>query len=183
MIDLGFYEKVVSIKGERKSKLKKTGVFIACGLALLVWIIAALISGAGVVACVLVSVFIAAVPFVVSSFTATELEISFSADHISLSMIYGGKRRKEVFYAEPDDIVLIAPNTKENMEKAEALSPKQRFTALSDKKSGDSSAAELKEWITVFKDDRENHYLFVFEAEDGAQKLLKALKPSAMSYR
>ena len=178
MIDLGFYERVIQIKNQKKNKMKKTGIIIACGITLAVWIAIALILGAGAIACVLVSVLIVAVPFAVTSFTATELEISFSADHISLSMIYGGRRRKELFWAEPDDMVLIAPNTKENLAKADEFSPKQRFSAL----SGDKDE-NVKEWIAVFKDSKENHYLFTFEAEEGAQKLLKALKPSAMSYR
>ena len=178
MIDLGFYERVVSIKSQTKNRVRRIGVAVACGLALVVWLIASIVLGAGAVACVLVSVLIAAVPFVVSSFTGTELEISLSADHVSLSMIYGGKRRKEIFYAEPEDIVLISPNTPENLAKAEAFEPKQRFTAISKTRT-----EEVKEWIVVFADDKENHYLFIFEAEDGVQKLLKMLKPSTFSNR
>lgn len=182
MIDLGFYERVISIKDQKKNKTKKIGIFIACAVALLIWLIVAIVAGAAAVACVIVSVFIAAVPFAVSNLSATELEISLSPDHISLSMIYGGRRRKEVFYAEPDDMLLIAPNTKDNLAKAEALTIKERFTALSGN-CNEQSAENLKQWLAVFKDGKDNNYLFIFEAEDGAQKLLKSLAPSVMSYR
>ena len=174
MIELGFYERVVPMRSRAKNTVRKVGVAVACGLALIVWLFAALISGTGVVACLIVSLLIAAIPFVISSLTATELEYSISADSISLAMIYGGKRRKEVFWAEADDILLIAPNSAENQVKAEAYSPKQRFLAVSD-------AEDVNQWLVVFKDEKENNYLFTFEAEDGVQKLLKMLKPAAFS--
>lgn len=177
MIDLGFYERVVTLKDQKKNRYKKIGIMIASGLAVAVWLIVSILAKAGVVACVLVSVLIAAIPFAVTSLSATELEVAISADHIMLSMIYGGRRRKEIFFAEPDDILLIAPNTPDNRRIAEDSHPKQSFEALSKEREG------LCEWLVVFKDEKENNYIFIFEAEDGVQKLLKLLKPSAFRSR
>ena len=176
MIDLGFYERVVAIRSRSKNTTRKIIISALSGVALAVWIVIAIIMGAGVVACILVSVLIAALPFVISGFSATELEISISSDSVSLAMIYGGKRRKEVFWAEADDILLIAPATEDNLKEAESYEPKDSFNATSDDE-------EMKKWLMVFKDEKENNYLFTFEAEDGVQKLLKALKPSAFKTR
>lgn len=176
MIDLGFYERVVAIRSRSKNTTRKIIISALSGVALAVWIVIAIIMGAGVVACILVSVLIAALPFVISGFSATELEISISSDSVSLAMIYGGKRRKEVFWAEADDILLIAPATEDNLKAAESYEPKDSFNATSDDE-------EMKKWLMVFKDEKENNYLFTFEAEDGVQKLLKALKPSAFKTR
>jgi len=176
MIDLGFYERVVAIRSRSKNTTRKIIISALSGVALAVWIVIAIIMGAGVVACILVSVLIAALPFVISGFSATELEISISSDSVSLAMIYGGKRRKEVFWAEADDILLIAPATEDNLKVAESYEPKDSFNATSDDE-------EMKKWLMVFKDEKENNYLFTFEAEDGVQKLLKALKPSAFKTR
>lgn len=177
MLELGFYERVVPIRSRGKNTARKVTAAVLAGLALVVWIISAIISGAGVVACVLVSVLIAAVPFVVSSFSATELEYSISSDSVTLATIYGKSRRKEIFFAEPNDILLIAPNTKDNKAEADRHLPKQTFFAVSDSNDG------LTQWLILFKDEKENNYLFIFEAEDGVQKLLKSLKPSALRLR
>ena len=177
MIDLGFYERVVSIRSHKKSNTRKVIISALSGVALAVWIILAIVMGAGVVACILVSVLIAAVPFVISGLSATELEYSISSDSVTLAMIYGGRRRKEIFWAEANDILLIAPATDDNLKAAESYEPKETFEASSD---GDE---ELKKWLIVFKDEKDNNYLFTFEAEDGVQKLLKLLKPSAFKTR
>ncbi len=177
MLELGFYERAVPIRSRGKNTARRITVAVLAGIALVVWIISAIISGAGAVACVLVSVLIAAVPFVVSGFSATELEYSISADSVSLAMIYGKSRRKEVFFAEADDILLIAPNTKENRDYAASHSPRESFSALSEAKDG------LSQWLILFKDEKENNYIFTFEAEDGIVKLLKALRPSALRLR
>lgn len=177
MFDLGFYERVIPLKSPAKHTAKKIVIGVICTLALIVWIISALISEAGLVSCFVVSAVIVAIPFAVSSFSASELEYSISTTSISLSMIYNGKRRKELFYAEAEDIVFIAPNTPQNMDKAEELEPAEHFEALSQDES------ELEEWLVVFKDDKDRNHLFVFEAENGIQKLLRQLRPSAMTLR
>ena len=177
MFDLGFYERVIPIRSRAKHTAKKIIVGAVCALALIVWIISALISEAGFVSCFVVSGVIVAIPFAVSSFSASELEYSISTTSVSLSMIYNGKRRKELFYAEAEDIVFIAPNTPQNMDKAEELEPEEHFEALSMDENG------LEEWLVVFKDDKDRNHLFVFEAESGIQKLLRQLKPSAMTLR
>lgn len=176
MIDLGFYERVVAIRSRKKNNTRKVIISALAGAALAVWIAVAIIMGAGVVACVLVSVLIAALPFVIGGFSATELEYSVSADSITLAQIYGGRRRKEVFWAEADDILLITPKTDDNMKSALSYEPKETFEAISEEDG-------MTEWLVVFKDEKDNNYLFVFEAEDGVQKLLKLLKPSAFRMR
>ena len=176
MIDLGFYERVVAIRSNAKNTTRRVVVSALAGVVLAIWIVLAIIMKAGVVACILVSVLIAAVPFAVSGFSATELEYAISSDSVTLAMIYGGRRRKEVFYAEAEDILLIAPSTDDNVKAAEAYDIKESFSAI-------SNDAEMKKWLMVFKDEKDNNYLFTFEAEDGVQKLLKALKPSAFKIR
>jgi hypothetical protein len=176
MIDLGFYERVVAIRSPKKNNMRKVIISALCGLALAVWIACALVMGAGVVACVLISVLIVAVPFVVTSFSANELEYAISADSVTLAMIYNGRRRKEIFWAEADDILLIAPNTEDNRKTAQAYEPREKFSATTE-------SGELDEWLIVFKDEKDEKYLFTFEADGGVQKLLKAIKPSAFKVR
>ena len=177
MIELGFYEKVVPIKAKAKHTAKKVVIGVVCALAVIIWLVSAIIAQASFVACFVVALVIAAVPFVVSSFTATELEYSVSSDSVSLAMIYGGKRRKEIFSAYPDDILLIAPATEDNVKKAEAYGLSEFYTAVT------GEDASLPRWLIVFKDEKDRHYAFTFEAEDGIQKILKALKPSVISFR
>lgn len=177
MIELGFYEKTLAIKKKSKHTAQKVILIVVCAVALCVWLLSALLSDMGFLACLGVSAVIVCVPVAFSSFSATELEFTVSESCVSMAMIYGGKKRKEVFTAYADDILLIAPHTPANLDRAESYSPKEIYSVIDDCEKG------LCEWLIVFSNDKDDKFVFIFAAEDGIQKILKALKPAAISFR
>ena len=105
-----------------------------------------------------------------------EYEYCISEHEITLAKIYAKRRRKEIFSAEAKSILFIAPATDDNIKKAREYRPAEQFNVY-------SANTESKLWLAVFENEKEENTLFIFEAEDSITKILRSLKPSALTLR
>lgn len=176
MIDLGFYEKV--IKAPNRGKVMAYKVLLAAVylLALAVWLVSSLITAKSPALIVLVTVALSVGAYFVWRGINPEYEYAITSNSLSLAMIYAGRKRKEIFFADAEKILMIAPATDENMAHALKYAPKEQFDVY-------TLREEANLWLAVFEDSDEKNVLFVFEIDEEAIKLLRLLKPSAMTYR
>lgn len=176
MTELSFYENVIPSPDRRKHLFIKVALIAAYALFLAIWIISSLLSQRSPITIfIVIAIASLALVFALRPLSV-ELEYSVSESQITLAKIYGKRRRKELFSAEPDSIRLIAPMSDENIKKAEAYKPATEFRAL-------TPSTEKKRWLVVFENESEENILFIFEAEDYVSKILRILKPSAILFR
>ena len=176
MLDLGFYENIIKDPKSHKNLAVKILAAIICVFLAASLLSAAIVRNFPPVIFILALVFIALLLYLVFIFFSVEYEYSISDTCVSLAKIYAKTKRKEIFSAEPDEILMIAPNTEDNMKKALDYHPKTRFD-IYEKKSQDNR------WLVVLELSRGELALFVFDAPSGIEKILKKLKPSAMTFR
>ena len=176
MVDLGFYEKVVPASGKRKTLLRRALIIIGYILALLVWIGSAYSGEISPALILLVALAISGVAFLLLRRSDAEYEYSISESSVTLAKIYGKSKRKELFCAEADSILYIAPHNEINMKKAEDYRPAETYDVHPE-------GAQTDLWLMVFENEKEENILFIFEAEGEATKLLRKLKPSAVTFR
>ncbi len=176
MIELGFYEKVVKFPNRGKLLLKKLVSLALTVAVMLGWMIFGFVRSLNPGLIIFVAILPALAEYFILTFTDVELEYSINDSLVTLSRIYAKSRRKTVFEAEGKDIVMIAPATEENMAKAKALSPVKTYNTVV---GGESDPL----WLIVFEGEKGEKYLFRFSAEKDITRILKLLKPSALSYR
>ena len=105
-----------------------------------------------------------------------EYEYSFSYGTLCIAKIYGKRTRKQIVEADIKSLVMIAPATDENIEKAERLEAEERLVAVSS-----NSADNI--WLALTGDKDEKRVLIFFEADERALGILKSLNPYAFSKR
>ncbi len=176
MTDLSFYENVLPSPDKRKLLIIKILLISVYVIFLAVWIASSFISSRSPALIILIAAAATLVLALALSRLSVELEYSVSESEITLAKIYSKKRRKEIFSADADSIIFIAPLTEENMKKAESFSPAEQYRMI-------TKNTEKKTWLVVFEKDKDEKALFAFEAEDYVAKILKQLKPSAISFR
>lgn len=176
MTDLSFYENVLPSPNKKKNTIIKIALILLYALVAAIWILSAFISKYNPAIILFVIALLSLALWLILRRFNVEFEYSVSDSEITLAKIYGKSRRKEIFSADADDILLIAPETEENIKKAEAYQPRAKYRMC-------SQNTEKKVWIVVFENDDEDKFLFTFEAEDYVTKILKQLKPSAISFR
>ena len=176
MIDLGFYEKVVPATGKKKTLLHKALIIIGYILALLIWIGSAYSGGISPTVILLVALAMSCVTFLMLRRNDAEYEYAISETAVTLAKIYGNSKREELFSAEAESILLVAPMNETNIKKAEDYRPAETYNVY-------PAEATQNLWLMVFENEKEEKVLFVFKAEEEATKLLRKLKPSAMTFR
>ena len=176
MVDLGFYEKVVPATGRKKTLLHKVLIIIGYIIALLIWIGAAYSGGISPTVILIVALAMSCVTFFLLRRNDAEYEYAISETAVTLAKIYGKSKREELFSAEAESILLIAPMNEMNIKNAEDYRPAETYRVHPE---------EVTEnlWLMVFENEKEKNILFIFEAEEDATKLLRKLKPSAMTFR
>ena len=103
-----------------------------------------------------------------------EYEYSFSCGTLCVSKIYGKRTRKQIIEADIKSLIMIAPATQENIEKAEHLDAEERVMAVSDE-----NAENI--WIALSGDINEKRTLVFFEADERSLGILKLGNPYAFS--
>ncbi len=176
MSELSFYENVIPSPKKRKNLVIKITIISAYVIFLAVWILSAFISRRNPALIILVVTVASVVAALALRPLSVEFEYYISDSQITLAKIYGKSRRREMFSADTDSILLIAPETEENIKKAEAYQPREQYRMA-------TKSADKKAWIVVFENDKDEKFLFTFDAEDYVTKILKQLKPSAISFR
>ena len=176
MVDLGFYERVLPVRSRGRTLLNRILIITAYILSLLIWIGAAYRSELSPAIILVVALAISAVAFFVFRRNDAEYEYSISESEATLAKIYGKSKRREIFSAEAKSILLIAPYNEDSLKKAEEYHPAETYSVY-------SAEAEENVWLMVFENEEEDNILFIFEANEEATRLLRKLKPSAMTFR
>lgn len=176
MVELGFYERVVKAQNTAKTLLTKIAVIAIYGVTVLALILSALFNATTPMLAFLLIAFLSLALYIILPRISPEYEYCISETAITLAKIYGKRRRKEIFEAQSKSILFIAPKNEANMKKALDYRPTEEYDIY-------TANTECKIWLAVFENENEEKTLFIFEAEDSVTKILRVLKPSAMTLR
>ena len=171
MIELGFFENIIK---DPKSKKNFAVKLLSCVLGALILaglVPTVLANGYPPVLLLIAASVIAALLYFVFIFFSIEYECAVSETCVSLAKIYGKRRRREIFSAERDEILLIARFNESNLKKAEDYRPRERFDIYSKKEQNNL-------WIVVFEIEKNQNAIFIFHAPAGIEKIFRKLKPS-----
>ncbi len=95
-----------------------------------------------------------------------DYEISVTSGIVTLSKIYGNKKRKTVFETPISKMLAIAPYTEKHLDKLQRLAPEISYEAL-------SSENCQNKYFAVFESDGDKRTCFIFEYNE---KLLTVCK-------
>ena len=166
-----FYEKVVKEKNNAMTVAKKISAIMIYALILVIFAVIAINNWK-------VFPFIAALGIIVDlavvliswKYLDKEYEYSFEYGRMSISKIYGKKKRKLIFEAEIDTMVMIAPATDEYIAKAEHFGPEKKVIAVGDENSDDI-------WLVVSGGVDAKCVLAFFEADEKILSILRSENP------
>ena len=176
MLELGFYENIVKHKRAALHFVLKILITAICVIATLATLVILSTNSYPPILTLIVLAVAAVIVYLSFIFLSVEHECSVSESSISLSRIYAKKMRRELFSADADDVLMIAPATEDNLKKAETYRPKSCFKVY-DKASEDTL------WLVVFEMKKGENALFIFTAPVGIEKIFRKIKPSALLFR
>ena len=99
-----------------------------------------------------------------------EYEYSFCQGTLTLSKIYGKRKRKAIKDVALQKLIFISPATDENIEKAEQLNPDDRFICVSNEYASDI-------WLLVTGEEKEPRSFIFIEADERILGILKSNAP------
>ena len=167
-----FYEKIVKVKNAKQTAKLISGILLYI-LYVSIWVFigilnpesSILIFAAGILSALLV------IP-ITWKYLFLEYEYSFCQSTLTISKIYGKRKRKAILDINIQKLSLVAAATDENIKKAENLNPEERIIAVS------SEYAE-NIWLIVTGEENEPRILIFIEADDRALNILKSNAPFA----
>ena len=174
MANLQLYERFIKVKNS-KQKMKLISAILGYIIFFVFWVFlgiynlekSILIFIAGTLSDILLI-------FLTSKYCFMEFEYSFYMNSFSIAKIYGKKKRKHVIEADMTKLLMIAPATEENIEKADRFNPESRIIAVS------SEQAE-NIWLCVTGEENEERQLIFFEADERSLSILKSCAPSVFA--
>lgn len=176
MVELGFYERVIKPQNTGKMLFTKIIIIAVYAITALSLVISALFNATAPALAFVLIILLSAALYIIFPMISPEYEYCISETAITLAKIYGKRRRKEIFEAPSDTILFIAPKNEANIKKALDYRPAEQYDIY-------NSDSELEIWLAVFENEKEEKTLFIFEAENSVTKILRVLKPSAMTFR
>ena len=164
------YEKIVKVKNAKQTA-KLVSTVIAYVIYLAVWVLAGILNPessilifiGGVLSCALIV-------FISFKYLFVEYEYSFCFSSLSVAKIYGKRTRKSLIHTEMSDLLIIAPATDENIQKAERFEPERRIIAVSSERADDI-------WLCVTGGKDEPRVLIFFEADERSLSILRSAAP------
>lgn len=176
MVELGFYEKVIKGQNTGKVLLSKIIIIAVYAISVASLILSALFNATTPALAVVLIAALSIALYIIFPKISPEYEYCISETAITLAKIYGKSRRKEIFEAPSNTILFIAPKNEVNTKKALDYRPTEQYDIY-------TSNTQCGIWLAVFENENEEKTLFVFEAEDSVAKILRVLRPSAMTFR
>ena len=171
------YEKIVKVKCHGKQLAKRISAIMGYVLFFSVWLSAALSSPSVFVPIVTAGALCTMMlVFVTFKYLLLEYEYSFWYGQLTVSKIYGKKKRRTAIEAEMKALLMIAPATEEYIAKAEHFEPEKRIIAVSSEDADNI-------WFMVTGGEDERRVLIFFEADDRSLGLLKSANPIAFIRR
>ncbi len=168
MNNTGVYEKIIKVPNKGVHLVKKISLAMSYALFFSVFLVAALNDLTLALPVLLLGALLTFTLVAITwKYLQIEYEYSFSYGTISISKIYGKRKRKALVNADIKQLMIIAPATDENIKRAEGFEIEERVIAV----SGDGAE---NIWLTVTGGKDEKRVLVFFEADDRALSILKS---------
>ncbi len=165
------YEKIVKVKNTGKHLAKKVTLAMCYLLFFAFWLSVALDSSTHFAAILLAGVLSTLLLIIITwKYLQLEYEYAFWYGRMSVSRIYGKKKRKTLLDIDVKHIIMIAEATDENIQRAEHLSPKRRIISVSSE-----NADSL--WLAVTGEPNAPRNLVFFEADERLLGMLRSINP------
>lgn len=172
-----FYERIIKVPNRGKHLAKKISLAMSYLLLFSIFVVAALNNIKSALPLLVVGALLTfAVAAVSWKYLQLEYEYSFSYGVISVSKIYGKKKRKTLVSAEIKELMLVAPATDESIKRAEGMEIDERVIAVS------SEEAE-NIWLLLTGGKDKKRTLLFFEADERSLAILKGINPFVFSKR
>lgn len=170
MVNTQLYEKIVKQKTPR-AKLKIILSIVLYLLYLFVWAIIGLLNLAqaplfftlGILSCLIIVL-------ISWKYLFIEYEYSFCMSTMTVSKIFGKRKRKTLAQINLSKCLIIAPATEQSIEKAEQFKPEKRIVAISNR-----SAENI--WLILSDDKEDNQYLIFIESEPRIASIFQTFAP------
>lgn len=170
MVNNQLYEKIIKVRNARQ-KVKLISSVVLYVLYLFVWAIigmlnppqALLIFAFGILSCLLI--------FLISwKYLFLEYEYAFCMTSLTVSKIYGKRKRKPLAEIDLSKCLIISPATEESIKKADSFEPDKRIIAVSSKYADDI-------WLLLSDDNAQRQYLIFLESDARIYSILKTVAP------
>jgi hypothetical protein len=174
MASTQLYEKIVKVKNA-KQVAKLISAILLYVLYLLIWFFVGiynpkssiLIFTAGILSCLLIIL-------ITWKYLFLEYEYSFCQGILTVSKIYGKRKRKSLIDVDLRHLVLVAPATDENISRADNLKPESRIISVSNEYADNI-------WLMVTGEENEPRILIFIEADERSLEILKSNAPFAFT--
>lgn len=174
MANSQFYEKVVKVKNAKQTAKFISGILFYF-LYIFIWVFmgilnperSILIFSAGILSCLLIII-------ITWKYFFIEYEYSFCQNMLSISKIYGKRKRKALLEINMQKLILISSATDETIQKAENLNPEKRIIAVSNEYAENI-------WLLVTGEENEPRILIFIEADERILNILKTNAPIAFT--
>lgn len=166
------YEKVIKVRSARRTAILISAI-LSYVLYLAVWVFIGLLNpeksilifAGGILSCALIVI-------ITWKYLFLEYEYSFYQGTLTISKIYGKRKIKHVTDADLKKLILIAPATDENIQKAEHLGPDKRIISVSNEYAENI-------YLLVTGEELEERLLIFIEADERSLSILKSNAPFA----
>lgn len=170
MINTQLYEKIIKQKTP-KAKLKIILSVILYLLYLFVWAIIGILNPARAILFFTFGILSCLTIILVSwKYLFVEFEYSFCMSTMTVSKIYGKRKRKTIAQINLSKCLIIAPATEQSVEKAEQLKPEKRIVAVSNEYAENI-------WLILSDDNDENQYLIFIESDPRIASIFQTFAP------
>ncbi len=165
------YEKIVKVKNTGKHLAKRVTLAMCYLLFFAFWLSAALDNIEYFVAIVLAGALATLLLALLTwKYLQLEYEYAFWYGRMSVSKIYGKKKRKTLVDVDIKHILIVAKATEENIQRAEHFEPDRRIIGVSSE-----SADNI--WLVVTGEPDARRELVFFEADERSLGMLRSINP------
>ena len=170
MINTQLYEKIIKVKNA-KQYAKRVSVIISYVIYLMIWILAGIMNleqsipifAGGILSCILIVI-------ITWKYLFLEYEYSFCQEILTISKIYGKRKRKHLIDANMKKLLFVAPATDENITRAEQFNPERRIVSVSNEYAENI-------WLVVTGEENEPRMLIFIESDERVMAILKHNAP------
>lgn len=170
------YEKIVKVKTEKQTlKLICSILFYIIYLA--IWFFAGILNPNNIIFIFAIGILSALIIILISwKYLFLEYEYNFCMSSLTVSKIYGKRKRKVIVELDISKCITICPATEEAIEKAEKFEIKKRILAVSNEKAEDI-------WMLIYNDDDDQKYIIFIESDTRIYSILKTVAPHITAKR
>ncbi len=161
------YEKIVKVKNSGKHLVLRISLAMSYLLFFFVWFLSAM-QNKELLVPIIVAGALCTLTLALLTWKYVQLEYEYAIwyGRLSVSKIYGKKKRQTVLECDIKKLIMIAPATEENIKRAEHLEPERRIVGVSGEVADNA-------WLAVTDEQDEKRALIFFEADERMLTILK----------